>query len=186
MTVAIGGGTGWSDDPAAHEQRLRFDEDQTVAELVPAEWASVELLDGLSAAVGLRVIVGLATDHSVIGVVDQVGDSWFTVRGPEALTLIASKAVTTVHNLPAFSIEPARDHRLRQSAVWRLWSGQRRYVRVRVSDGHTVGGWVRRVGRDFVELLEHPGDRVPELGDRSVVIPFAAVVSASIAGEVDA
>lgn len=179
MTVAIGGGTGWPDDPAAHEQALRFDADQDVAELVPAEWASVELLDGLAAAVGLRVIVGLSTEHSVVGVVDEVGDGWFTIHGPEVVTLIASQAVTTVRNLPAFSTEQTRDHRLRQSTVWRLWSRQRRYVRVQVSDGHLVGGSVRRVGRDFVELLEHPGDRLPELRDRSVVVPFAAVLTAS-------
>jgi hypothetical protein len=181
MTLASGDGIFWADEPAAREQVLRFDDDQTVAELVPAEWAGVDLLDGLAVADGRCVTVRLTDGSQVGGRVDEVGDGWFSVCDAQAVTLIVTTSVASVRGLPTAAPVERLDRRLRQSAVWRQWARQRAYVQVHVGGIATYAGTVRRVGRDFVDLLEHPGDRVPTPLDRSVVVPFAAVTSASAA-----
>lgn len=168
-------GPWWQDRAVDAARQLRLDEDQTVAELVPAEWSGIQLLDRVRATIGRRVDVRLAGSVTVSALVVEVGTNWFTVQEQGMTTLVCSKAVRSIAGLSDKAPGDAPPSRIPQTVVWRQWERHRAHVQVQLDHDVSVAGRVLRVGRDFVDLVEHQRDRAPSVYDRTLTVPCDAV-----------
>ena len=179
MAQSAANGPWWHDEWAEAARQQRLDEDQQVAELVPAEWAGIHLLNRLRASVGRRLTVTLDGSASVSGVVDEVGVGWFMLSDQGTGTLVCLRAVSSMDGLAKDAPVDSPPSRLPQTAVWRQWARQRAHVQIRLHRDFRIEGSVLRVGRDFVDVVEHPRDRRPLPSDRTTTIACDAVAWAS-------
>ena len=170
----------WHDEWAEAARQQRLDEDQQVAELIPAEWAGIHLLDRLRASVGRRLEVSLVGPTSVSGVVVEVGTGWFTLTDQGTMTLVCLSGVSSIDGLAKEAPVAVPPSRLPQTAVWRQWARERAHVKVWLHRDSRIEGSVLRVGRDFVDVAEHPGDRRPVPTDPTTTISCDAVAWASV------
>ncbi len=169
----------WHDEWAEAARQQRLDEDQQVAELVPAEWAGIHLLDRLRASVGRRLGVVLDGPVPVSGVVDEVGVGWFTLTDKGSVTLVCLGAVSSIDGLSKDAPAEVPASRLPQTAVWRQWARQRAHIQIRLHRDQRIEGSVLRVGRDFFDVAEHPRDRRPTASDRTTTIACNSVAWAT-------
>lgn len=165
----------WSDASAEAVHGQQQDDDVAVSELIPAEWAGVALRDRLASAGGRLLTIRVSHGVTWTGAVADVGADWFTVRLPDAaLALFTSGAVATVSGLPTqVTVASAADPPT-QPSLWRQWLRERRQVHLCTTSGTVVEGTVVRVGRDHVDIVEHPRGRVPLMTDDRVTIPLGA------------
>ncbi|SOD93664.1 hypothetical protein [Blastococcus haudaquaticus] len=156
-----------------------------------AEVGAVHLRERLAGAQGSPLHITVRGAGQVTGTLVDHGVDWFLLDdGQGRELLVALGAVRAVGGLgrrtaPA---EPAGAVRSRLDLRWALrgLARDRSAVQVVLDDGGTLTGTLDRVGADFVELAEHPGDapRRSEAvqGVRAVVIDAVAVVRTGLPG----
>lgn len=183
MTTDPAGESRWLDDDAQLQAAAaqRRQDDAAVSDLVPTEWSGVELSERLRGCRGCAVEVRTTDGVGVRGVIDDVGVDWFLVNNDTHATVVARKAVVTLGGLGAGSGADAGERLLSMSVVWRTWSRERRPARWALSDGRVITGSVWRVGRDVLDVVTHPLDRGPALGDARLVLPYSALLWAAAA-----
>lgn len=134
-----------------------------VAERSRQEFAQSLLLDRVRGAVGGRAVLALLGVGVVHGTWAGCGPDWVLVReeaGSELLGVPA--ALLWVRDLPRAAAAVSSGGMV--AARWHLRLALRALARERVrvrlilTDGTTLGGTLDRVGRDYVELAEHPAD----------------------------
>lgn len=147
------------------------------------EVALLRLVDRLRTTVGHQVAVRVPAREPVAGVLREVGPDWLLVGqvGPTEV-LVPLGAVTAVAGLGPFAASPGSEGRVGAKldlryALRRL-AVDRAPVDVALSDGSVVHGTCDRVGRDFLELAEHPpGEpRRPAVVRRVTAVPLTALV----------
>ena len=170
--------------------QAQFDAEEAAAEQAEsasrarAEVGALALVDRLRGAVGGSVVVACGPAGSVAGVLAEVGPDWLLVEDDGARQcLVASAAVRSVAGLGRRTAVPESGavwERLDLRRALRGLARDRSVVQVLLDDGGLLGGTLDRVGADYVELAEHPGD-VPRRAEavqamRAVVISRIAVV----------
>jgi hypothetical protein len=150
-----------------------------------AEMGAVGIADRLRGALGLPVVLACGGAGAVAGVLVEVGPDWLLVEDDGARQcLVALAAVRSVAGLGRRTAVPETAGSVRgRLDLRRALRGlvrDRSAVQVVLDDGGVLGGTLDRVGADYVELAEHPGDlpRRAEAvqGVRAVVISRIAVV----------
>jgi hypothetical protein len=177
--------------------QAQFEAEETAAEQAEsasrarAEIGALGLADRLGGALGLPLVLGCGPVGTVAGVLAEVGPDWLLVEDDGARQcLVALAAVRTVAGLGRRTAVPepmgAVRRRLDLRRALRGLARDRSAVQVVLDDGGVLGGTLDRVGADYVELAEHPGDlpRRAEavLGVRTVVISRIAVVRTVVPG----
>jgi len=120
-----------------------------------AEYRQVTLASRLMASVGRELTLETAGVGPVTGRLERVADGWCLVAGPAQDWVVLTDAVGAVHgaadrSVPEVAWSPVARLGL-GSALRRLAdSGERCVLRLR--DGSTREGALRRVGADFVEV----------------------------------
>lgn len=156
---------------AALERRMA---DTDVGDLIPVEWAAVSLVDRMRGSLGQRIDLTLVDGATAAGAVTEVGDAWVLLEDDVAQTLVALAAVCTIRGLgPPAPKSPTR--LLGPSVVWREWARWKAPARWAINDGRVISASVFRVGKDALDLVEHPLDRAPTRTDPRVVLPASAV-----------
>jgi hypothetical protein len=158
-----------------------------------AEWPSrarleigaVPLADRLRGALGSVVSIHCGGAGQVAGRLVEVGSNWMLIEDEHARPcLVASDAVRAVGGLvrrTAATDEPG-PVRARLDLRWalRALARNRAGVQLVLDDGLVLSGTVDRVGADYLELAEHPGDQQRRAesvrGVRAVVIGAVALV----------
>ena len=169
----------------------QFDAQEMAAER--AEWASraraeigaVALVDRLRGALDLSVSLHCRGAGQVAGRLVDVGVDWLLLEDDHArASLVAMAAVRAVGGLSrrtAVAEEAGYVRgRLDMRRALRALARDRAAVQVVLDDGLVLGGTVDRVGADYLELAEHPGDQ-PRRAEtvqavRAVVIGAIALV----------
>ena len=152
-----------------------------VLDRLRGEAAAVSLSDRLRAALGTAVRVRVPGDL-VDGVVDGVGTDWLVLTLPgRGQALVPTAGVLGISGLPGTAATAATASRvaarLTLTAGLRTLARERIPVRMRLTDASEVSGTIDRVGRDYVELAEHPAGEPRRAGavqDRRV-IPLSAL-----------
>ena len=158
--------TSWRDvlaDVEAQAEALaQADLDLEVADRTRRELAGVGLAGRLAAAVGGPPLdVGLLGGARWAGVPVGAGPDWLLLAvGPGTEVLVAGQAVVDVVGLGPRSRDDASIVRARLDLAWavRRLAVQREAVRVLTVDGLERVGTIDRVGRDHLDLAEHPLD----------------------------
>lgn len=132
-----------------------------VADRTRREVSTLGLLDRARAAVGRPVRVELSGVGDVAGELLNVGSQWLLVRDPAGRdVLLPWSAVVAVVGFGADAAAPDSQgqvfRRLGLSAALRAIARDRAAVSVALVDGRVLTGTIDRVGRDFVEVSEHP------------------------------
>jgi len=171
--------------------QAQFEAEETAAEQAEsasrarAEVGSLGIVDRLRGALGLPLVLACGAVGTVSGVLVEVGPDWLLVDDDGARQcLVALAAVRSVGGLGRRTVAPepagAVRSRLDLRRALRGLARDRSPVQVVLDDGGVLGGTLDRVGADYVELAEHPGDlpRRAEVvqGVRAVVISRIAVV----------
>lgn len=168
----------FSDLAAQWEAQARRELDGEVADRTRRERALVGLRERLAAAVGGQVALTL-THEVVTGRLLDVGDGWLLVEGGAGgQAVVPFAGITGVAGLPDRVDEAGRSRRFGLGHALRGVSRDRAAVLVTVLDGTVLSGTIDAVGRDVLELSEHPADlprRAANVTGRRLV-PFSAVV----------
>ncbi|SDP25274.1 hypothetical protein SAMN04489867_1865 [Pedococcus dokdonensis] len=169
----------FADLAAQWEAQARRELDGEVADRTRRERALVRLSDRLVAAVGCRLGLVLVAAGAIAGRVLEVGDGWVLVAdeaGGPALVPLA--AITGVTGLPSGVDGAGASRRFDLGHALRGVSRDRSAVLVTVLDGTVLSGTIDAVGRDALELSEHPADLPRRAGNVTGrrLVPFAAVV----------
>ncbi len=158
----------------------QLDLEAEVADRTRRERALVGLQERLVAAVGsgpaeLRV----AGAGPVRGVVTDVGSDWVLLMEPQEQAVLVAFPALRWMTVPTGRIQPlgavARTFGI--GAALRAISRDRAVVDVVDLDGGSLTGTVDAVGRDLLDLAEHPADLVrrPENVRAVRSVPFAAL-----------
>lgn len=154
-----------------------------VADRTRREVALLGLVDRLGTTVGHRVAVSLPGPDTVTGVLREVGPDWLLLGDADpGEALVPLAAVTAVAGLGPLAAPPGSagrvGARLDLRYALRRLARDRAPVDVRVSDGSVLHGTCDRVGKDFLELAEHPpGEaRRPSAVRRVSAVPLTALV----------
>jgi hypothetical protein len=150
-----------------------------------AEVGAVRLADRLRGALGSPLSLGCRGAGRVTGRLVEVGADWLLLEDERARPcLVAAAAVRSVAGLGRLTAAPEQAGpvrvRLDLRRALRGLARDRSTVQVVLDDGAVLGGTLDRVGADYVELAEHPGD-LPRRAEavqsvRAVVIDAIAVV----------
>jgi hypothetical protein len=132
-----------------------------VADRTRREVAALSLVDRARGAVGHPVRVQLLGVGSLAGMLLEVGSEWLLLRdAADRDVLVAWHAIVAVTGLGVSSGAPGEGgevfSRLGLGSALRGVSRDRAQVAVGLVDGSTVPGTLDRIGKDFVELSEHP------------------------------
>jgi hypothetical protein len=162
---------------AAEERR---DRDAEVADRTRAERARVALVERCAAARGAVLTVGTVTGESLEGTLVDLGADWLLLRdGSGRDLLVATAAVTSVTGLSRHADTAVTERRFALGYALRALSRDRAAVIVTDRSGGRVSGTIEAVGRDWLDLSEHPVEEprrsAAVTGGRT--IPTAAVVS---------
>jgi hypothetical protein len=171
--------------------QAQFEAEETAAEQAEsasrarAEVGTLGIADRLGGALGLPLTLACGGAGAVAGVLVEVGPDWLLVEDDGARQcLVALAAIRSVVGLGRRTAAPeptgAVRRRLDLRRALRGLARDRSAVQILMDDGGLLGGTLDRVGADYVELAEHPGDlpRRAEAvqGVRAVVISRIAVV----------
>lgn len=170
---------GWEEDLFAllddleGEAEALYDREREadLADRSRAEYRQVSLASRLMASVGTDLALDVTGVGRVAGRLERVGDGWCLVAAAGQDWVVATPAVAAVHgagerSVPEVAWSPVARLGL-GSALRRLADAGERCV-LRLRDGTTYDGPLRRVGRDFVEVLS---------GERVVLVPFAQLAA---------
>lgn len=132
-----------------------------VADRTRREIAALTLLDRARAAAGQPVHLQLAGAGAMSGRLLEVGSEWLLVRDAAGRdVLVTWVAVITITGLGVGSAAPGEGgevfRRLRLGAALRAVARDRAPVALALVDASVLTGTLDRVGRDFVEMSEHP------------------------------
>lgn len=168
----------FSDLAAQWDAQARRELDGEVADRTRRERALVGLPERLAAAVGAPVTLSLQAAGALAGRVVEVGAGWLLVADHTGGTaLVPFGAVTGVGGLPARADGTGRGRRFDLGYALRGVSRDRAPVLLTVLDGAVLSGTIDAVGRDVLELSEHPADlprRAANVTGRRLV-PFSAL-----------
>lgn len=158
----------------------RRDLEAEVADRTRRERALLGLQDRLSANQGGRPItVRVGGAGTVVGRVTGVGADWVLVaERPQQPVLIAFAAIRTITGASARSEQVgAVAKAFGLGSALRAVSRDRAVVEIVDLEGLVVTGTIDVVGRDLIDLAEHPSDlpRRPEHVTAIRSIPFAAM-----------
>ena len=153
------------------------------ASRVRAEVGAVALVDRLRGVVGLSVSLHCRGAGPVAGRLVEVGVDWLLLEDDQArsilIALTSVRAVGGLSRRTAVAEEHGAVHgRLDLRRALRALARDRAAVQVVLDDGLMLTGTVDRVGADYLELAEHPGD---EPRRAEAVRAVRAVVIGSIA-----
>jgi hypothetical protein len=144
--------------------------------------AEVTLADRLRGARGRPVRLSVPGGPAVAGLLREVGADWLLVADEAGReVLVVSAAVLAAAGLP-------REHtpetslvrrRLGLGSALRGVARDRSAVTLRLQDGAVLTGTIDRVGRDFLELAEHPVGEPRRAGQVSGVraVAFGALAT---------
>jgi hypothetical protein len=163
---------------AAEAQAL----DGEVADRTRREVAQLRLYDRLAPLVGSDVHVQVLGAGAVSGTLLDAGPDWALVAEPGGRRVVAPlAAVAWVGGLSRLSAAPGTQGqvaaRLTLAYVLRALARDRAAVSLVLRDGSGRSGTLDRVGRDYVELAEHPAGEPRRAAAVSGVlaVPFAAL-----------
>lgn len=131
-----------------------------VADRTRREYALLSFVDRLRPARGHPVQLRLAGGWTAAGRLTDSGADWLLVEEGATAVLVPTGQLLSLTGLGALSSTPGSEGRV--SAALDLRHALRRLARDRapvtvgLCDGGSVTGTLDRVGRDFVELSEHP------------------------------
>ena len=153
-----------------------------------AEVGAVRLGERLAGARGSSLVLAVRGAGNVTGTLVDQGVDWLLLEdGQGRELLVAMAAVRAVGGLGRRTALPEPDGvRSRLDLRWALrgLARDRSAVQLLLDDGGTLTGTLDRIGADFVEIAEHPGDlpRRSEAvqGVRAVVIGAVAVVRTGV------
>jgi hypothetical protein len=173
----------FADLEAAVDEAGRLELADEVADRTRREFGQLRLVDRLRPAIGHRVMVQLPAEGKLSGVLRAIGADWLLLgEGGPRETLIRLAAVCAVGGLGAATDLPGSEGRV--GAKLDLRYALRRLARdraplaIRLADGSVTHGTCDRVGRDYLELAEHPpGEfRRPAAVRRIVALPLHALI----------
>ncbi len=149
-----------------------------IADRSRAEYRAVTLASRFMASVGEEVTVQLAGPGPLTGRVERVGGDWVLLRAAGQDWALLLAAVRAVSGLSPRSVPEVAWPRVAAlglgSALRRLAEDEQPCV-LHLRDGGRREGTLLRVGADFVELVEGPGDGGPS---RRCVVPLAGLAAA--------
>lgn len=139
-----------------------------------AEYQQVTLASRLMASVDAEVTLDVTGVGPVRGTLTRVSSGWCLVSGaPRADWIVTLDAVTRAHGLSDRSVPEVAWSPLTRltlaSALRRLAESGERCV-LHLATGSRHDGTVRRVGKDFVEIVDHAG--------RTSAVAFAHLAAA--------
>jgi hypothetical protein len=146
--------------------------DALVAEQRVAEYAEVDLAARLHGSVGAPIRCDVVGVGRVDGELSRVGEGWLLMATDRDEWLVRLPAVLALHGLAdrAVAADLRRvTARLGVASALRRVAEDQAEVLVHLVDGGTLRVLLRRVGADFVEVVEAAGQRA--------VLPFAAVAA---------
>lgn len=135
--------------------------DAEVAELGRAEYAQVELAARLHGSAGDRVGLTVAGVGRLEATLVRVGPDWCLVDDGAHEWLVRLPAVRRVRGLGERAVDARHRSigaRLSFGSVLRGVADEGAPVLVHLLDGETVRAVVRRVGADFLEVVQRPED----------------------------
>lgn len=139
-------------------------------------------LQGEQGAEGRRrggVRLALVDGSSIPGQVDDVGDGWVLVGGSAGSYLVPFSALVAITGLSRRAATGGLSRSFGFGYALRGLSRDRAVVSIVDRSGSTSTGTIDVVGRDLLELSEHPADlaRRPENVTAIRLVPFAAVAA---------
>lgn len=160
------------------QAQVRRDLDGEVADRTRRERATIALADRLAAHHGRVVGVALVDGTLLEGQVREVGQGWLLLSAVTGSCLIPGAAVAAITGLGRRAGVPGPGRSFGFGYALRGLSRDRAAVTVLDVSGGVSTGTIDAVGRDFLELSEHPADlpRRRENVTGTRVVPFAAVV----------
>jgi hypothetical protein len=148
------------------------------------EFALIAFVDRLRAAVGVSLRVWLPEGEPIEGVVREVGPDWMLLAETDHREVLLPLAeVTGVRGLPGRTAvagaEGAVAARLDLRYLLRRLARDRAPLLVTLRGGQVVSGTCDRVGRDFLEIAEHPPGEFRRQAAVGAVrsVPVAAVLA---------
>ncbi len=179
MTGPADASMGWPDAAAGiAASAARAESDVQVSQLVPAEWARISLADRLRGSMS-RQLTAVSSDGSRHeGKLVDVGDDWLLLVNGDVETMMFLRAIATVSGLgdPSASSDAASASCSSANMLWREWTRERRHTRIALADGSVMAGRVFRVGRDTLDVVLHPRDRVATSRDERILLVSSAVL----------
>lgn len=165
------------DDLESRAQELYDREREAeLADRERSEYAEVTLAGRLMASLEAELTVTVVGLGPVRGRLERVARGWFLLRAPGQDWVVCTEAVTSVEGAGPRAVPdiawPVGSRVGLGSALRRLADAGERCVLVR-RDGTRADGVVRRVGKDFVELLTGDPQRIVLVGTEAL----AAVLS---------
>ncbi|HEV7145710.1 MAG TPA: hypothetical protein VGN48_01795 [Pedococcus sp.] len=180
----------FDDLEAQWEAQARRELDAEVADRTRRERAAIGLRERLAAELegeqgphdgrGSGIRLSLVDGSGVIGRVDDVGDGWLLVGGSGGSSLVPFSALVAITGLSKFAATTVGLSRsFGFGYALRGLSRDRALVHIVDRTGSTNTGTIDVVGRDLLELSEHPADlaRRPENVTARRLVPFAAVAA---------
>lgn len=115
----------------------------------------------------------------IAGRVDDVGDGWLVVGSSAGSYLVPFSALAAITGLAQRAVAPAPSRSFGFGYALRGLSRDRTVVSLLDLSGVTSTGTIDAVGRDLLELSEHPADlaRRPENVMARRLVPFTAVAA---------
>lgn len=174
----------FADVDAEFEALRREEMTAETADRSRREFALVAFVDRLRAAVGAPLRVWLPDGEPIQGVLRQVGPDWMLLAEDEHReTLVPLAEVTAVSGLLARTAVAGAEGAV--AAALDLRYALRRLARdrapllVTLRGGRVVSGTCDRVGRDFLEISEHPPGERRRLGGAGLAlsVPLTAVLA---------
>ncbi|WP_296602487.1 hypothetical protein [Nocardioides sp.] len=148
------------------------DRDAELADRSRSEYQQVTLASRLMASLGTPVRLEVAGVGVVAGALDRVGSGWCLIAGPGQDWVVRLAAVLAVHGASDRSVPEVAWSAVARlglgSALRRLADAGERCV-LHLLDGTSHEATLRRVGADFVEVVEGEG--------RVVLVAVAAVAA---------
>ena len=154
-----------------------------------AEVGAVHLAERLRGSLGSPLVLGCRGAGRLTGRLLEVGADWLLLEDDRSRPcLVATAAVQSVGGLGRLTSAPeaagAVQARLDLRRALRGLARDRSPVQIFLDDGGVLSGTLDRVGADYVELAEHPGD-LPRRAEavqsvRAVVIDAVAVVRTAV------
>lgn len=143
-----------------------------------AEYQQVSLASRLMASVGTTATLGVLGVGAVTGVVERVAEGWLLLAAGEQDWILSLDAVTTaedasIRSVPELAWSPLT--RLDLASALRRLADVGEACVVHLRDGSRHDGVLRRIGRDFCELVE--GEQ-----RRTILVAFGAIAAVQSRG----